>query len=163
MNGVRLERWVVCSTAWAWSVWVAAVLTTVTFGLIFWVIFGHRAVAMPVETQWTTPEEVASYLPPPPAAGQVYEMEATGYSQSVEEGTADGITASGLPVAPGMAAADPEVLPPGTVVRVEDYGYALVGDVGSAIKGARIDLFFPTRAEAFAWGRRPVRVEVVQP
>lgn len=88
-------------------------------------------------------------------------MEVTGYSQSPEEGTADGITVSLLPVARGMAAADPAVLPAGTVILVPGYGYALVGDVGSAIKGRRLDLFFPTRDEAFAWGRRVVAVRVL--
>lgn len=84
----------------------------------------------------------------------------TGYSQSAEEGTADGITASGKPVAYGVCAANTRYHPFGTIFIIPGYGRCVVWDTGGAIKGNRIDAFFPTRAEAFAWGTRTLKVEI---
>ena len=69
-----------------------------------------------------------------------------------------GRTASGLPVGPGVVAVDPSVIPLGTRMYVPGYGPAMAADVGSAIKGALIDLWFPTTAQARAWGRRTVTI-----
>ncbi len=69
-----------------------------------------------------------------------------------------GRTASGLPVGPGVVAVDPSVIPLGTRMYVPGYGPAIAADVGSAIKGALIDLWFPTTAQARAWGRRTVTI-----
>ena len=87
---------------------------------------------------------------------------ATGYTQSPEEGTADGITATGTRVRPGVVAVDPRVIPLGSTLWVEGYGYARAEDTGGAIKGNRIDLFFETKAEAFRWGRRTVKAYIVE-
>jgi 3D (Asp-Asp-Asp) domain-containing protein len=51
------------------------------------------------------------------------------------------ITFSGLPVRIGVVATDPAVIPLGTLLYVEGYGYAVAADTGGAIKGHRIDLF----------------------
>ena len=69
-----------------------------------------------------------------------------------------GRTASGLPVGPGVVAVDPAVIPLGTRMYVPGYGPAIAADVGSAVKGAIIDLWFPTTAQARAWGRRTVTI-----
>ena len=69
-----------------------------------------------------------------------------------------GNTASGLPVGPGVVAVDPSVIPLGTRMYVPGYGPAIAADVGSAVKGAMIDLWFPTTAQALAWGRRTVTI-----
>ena len=60
-----------------------------------------------------------------------------------------------------FCAADRSV-PFGTVVVVPGYGRAVVLDRGGAIKGDRLDLFFPTHAEALRWGRRTVEVEMLK-
>ena len=52
----------------------------------------------------------------------------------------------------------PSVIPLGTRMYVPGYGPAIAADVGSAIKGALIDLWFPTTAQARAWGRRTVTI-----
>jgi 3D (Asp-Asp-Asp) domain-containing protein len=70
--------------------------------------------------------------------------------------TLEGETASGLPAAYGVAAVDPTVIPLGTRFHVPGYGDAVAADTGGSIRGAVIDLWFPTRAEAEAWGRRQV-------
>jgi len=62
----------------------------------------------------------------------------------------------------GIVAVDPRVIPLRTRVFVEGYGYATAMDIGSAIKGNRIDLFFDTRAEAMKWGRRNVQVYLLE-
>lgn len=71
-----------------------------------------------------------------------------------------GRTASGLPVGVGVIAVDPTVIPLGTRVFVPGYGPAVAADVGSAIKGAIIDLWMPSTAAARAWGRRTVTITV---
>ncbi len=71
-----------------------------------------------------------------------------------------GRTASGLPVGVGVIAVDPAVIPLGTRVLVPGYGPAVAADVGSAIKGAIIDLWMPSTAAARAWGRRTVTITV---
>ena len=78
-------------------------------------------------------------------------MSAIGYSLR-------GTTATGLPVGHGIVAVDPSVIPLGTRLSVPGYGDAVAADTGSAIRGAVIDLWFPTVAEAHAWGRRTVTI-----
>ncbi|HOS43336.1 MAG TPA: 3D domain-containing protein [Armatimonadota bacterium] len=75
---------------------------------------------------------------------------------------ANGYTAIGLRATRGVVAVDPKVIPLGSRVYVEGYGAAIAGDTGGAIKGNRIDVCFPTRAEALRWGRRTVTVVVLQ-
>lgn len=88
-------------------------------------------------------------------------MIATGFSQSKEEGTADGITRCGTRLRPGVAAVDPDVIPLGTKLYVEGYGPAIAEDTGGAIKGNRIDLFFPSREEALIFGVKEVNVIIL--
>jgi 3D (Asp-Asp-Asp) domain-containing protein/septal ring factor EnvC (AmiA/AmiB activator) len=71
-----------------------------------------------------------------------------------------GRTASGLPVARGVVAVDPTVIPLGTRLFVPGYDPAVAADVGSAVKGSIIDLWMPTRAKALAWGRRTVTITI---
>lgn len=76
-----------------------------------------------------------------------------------------GITKTGIDLRKNpnqkVIAVDPKVIPLGTKVFVEGYGYAVAGDIGSAIKGNTIDVFFPTRREALEWGRKEVKVQVL--
>ena len=80
-------------------------------------------------------------------------VSATGYSLG-------GSTATGLPVGWGVAAVDPSVIPLGTHMTVPGYGEAIAADTGGAIVGATIDLWFPTTAQAMAWGRRIVTISL---
>jgi 3D (Asp-Asp-Asp) domain-containing protein len=91
--------------------------------------------------------------------GRFLTMVATGYSPE-EPGLSDA-TASGLKAQRGVVAVDPRVIPLGTRVHVEGYGYAIAADTGSAIKGMRIDLCFDTLAECNAYGKRTVQVEIL--
>ncbi|MDQ2967407.1 MAG: 3D domain-containing protein [Actinomycetota bacterium] len=69
-----------------------------------------------------------------------------------------GRTSSGLPVGPGIVAVDPAVIPLGTRMSVPGYGEGVAADTGSAVQGMTIDLWFPTLAQALAWGRRTVTI-----
>jgi len=92
-----------------------------------------------------------SAAPPPSIGGRALTVVATGYSLP-------GHTASGVPVGYGVVAVDPGVIPLGTHLSIPGYGDGVAADTGGAIVGARIDLWFPTRAEALAWGSRTVTV-----
>ena len=89
---------------------------------------------------------------------QTGEFEATAYCSCAKCcGThADGMTSTGIKLADGMAivAVDPTVIPLGSEVYVPGYGLALAEDVGGAIKGKRIDVFFWTHEQALQWGRK---------
>jgi peptidoglycan DL-endopeptidase CwlO len=71
-----------------------------------------------------------------------------------------GRTASGRPVGWGAVAVDPSVIPLGSRLRIPGYGLGVAADVGGAIKGARIDVWFPTVAQARTWGSRVVTITV---
>ena len=59
-----------------------------------------------------------------------------------------------------MAAVDPAVIPLGTRFFVPGYGEAVAADVGASVRGNEIDVWFPTRAQALAWGRRTVAIVI---
>jgi 3D (Asp-Asp-Asp) domain-containing protein len=76
---------------------------------------------------------------------------ATGYA-------INGSTATGVPTGWGIVAVDPSVIPLGTQMSIPGYGSGVAADTGSAVRGAAIDLWFPTLAQARAWGRRTVTI-----
>ena len=76
-------------------------------------------------------------------------------------------TAAGTRVAPGVVAADPKVLPLGTVIRLAGLagrynGTYTVMDTGSKIRGRRLDLYLRDCREAIRFGRRTGRVSIVR-
>lgn len=101
----------------------------------------------------------------------VVEVTATGYTAGVESTgkTPDhpqyGITFSGVKVRRDVfstIAADRKVFPIGTVLHIPGYGYGVVADTGSAIKGKKIDLFYHTTKEVYdEWGKKKVKVRVI--
>jgi 3D (Asp-Asp-Asp) domain-containing protein len=89
----------------------------------------------------------------PPGAGRMITVNATGYSLG-------GRTATGLPVGWGVVAVDPGLIPLGTHMSIPGYGEAVAADTGGSVVGATIDLWFPTVAQANAWGRRTVTIVI---
>ncbi|WP_328588928.1 ubiquitin-like domain-containing protein [Niallia nealsonii] len=75
--------------------------------------------------------------------------------------TATGINLKANPNAK-VIAVDPSYIPLGTKVYVEGYGYAVAADTGGAIKGKKIDVFFPSKADAYRWGNKPVKIKIIQ-
>ncbi|MEW6172518.1 MAG: ubiquitin-like domain-containing protein [Bacillota bacterium] len=83
-------------------------------------------------------------------------MQATAYTYTGRN------TASGIAPHYGVAAVDPGVIKFGTRLYVDGYGYAVACDRGSSIVGDRIDLFYPSRGEAMAWGVRTTKVYILE-
>ena len=95
-------------------------------------------------------------------AKRVIVMQATAYDP-----TAGSKTAMGTRARVGAVAVDPKVIPLGSKLYIESmdgfasYGYATAEDTGGAIKGNRIDLYYNSNAEANRFGRRNVKVYVL--
>lgn len=93
---------------------------------------------------------------------KVIVMQATAYDPSAGSKTAMGTRAR-----VGAVAVDPKVIPLGSKLYIESmdgfptYGYATAEDTGGAIKGNRIDLFYSTNSQALKFGRRNVKVYVL--
>lgn len=97
-------------------------------------------------------------------AGHEYMMlEATAYYPGPNNygGGVGPRTAIGLLAQRGVVAVDPSVIPLGSKVYVEGYGYAIAGDTGGAIQGMKIDLCFNTYDEAIRFGRQTVKVYII--
>ncbi len=88
-------------------------------------------------------------------AGQQLKFTSTAYTHTGYR------TATGIKPRRGVVAVDPKVIPLGTKMYIEGYGYGIAADTGGAIKGRKIDVFFETRAEALKWGRRSVSVRIL--
>jgi 3D (Asp-Asp-Asp) domain-containing protein len=103
---------------------------------------------------------------------EAVEVTATGYTAGIESTGKTpkhpqyGITYSGVKVRKSMVstiAADTKVFPLGTLLYIPGYGYGIVADTGSAIKGNKIDLFFWSKKEVYAnWGKRNVKVYILK-
>jgi 3D (Asp-Asp-Asp) domain-containing protein len=74
-------------------------------------------------------------------------------------------TATGVSVRRGFVAADPAVLPLGSVIRVQQSGrydgVYTVMDTGPKVRGRHVDLFVESCAAARQFGRRTIRVSIV--
>jgi 3D (Asp-Asp-Asp) domain-containing protein len=76
-----------------------------------------------------------------------------------------GITTSGVPVAPGHVAADPKVIPLGSMIYVDSPlmgGIYQVLDTGTLVKGKTIDIFIPSYERCKEFGRRMLKVKVLR-
>lgn len=98
------------------------------------------------------------------SGAEVHSMTVTAYSADCSG--CSGITATGINLNANpnakVVAVDPSVIPIGTKVWVEGYGYAVAADTGGAINGNKIDIHLPTRADALAYGtRHNVKVKVL--
>lgn len=108
-----------------------------------------QAPALTLESAAAAPQPQPA--PAPVGGGRELTVSATGYALG-------GTTATGLPVGWGVVAVDPSVIPLGTHMLIPGYGEAVAADTGGAIVGSTIDLWFPTAAQAAAWGRRTVTI-----
>lgn len=94
------------------------------------------------------------------AYSQAMDMEATAYLPT--DGSAEGITAMGIPATYGIVAVDPDVIPLGSKVYIPGYGEALAADTGGAIQGYKIDLCMESYSQAMDFGRRVITVFVLK-
>lgn len=90
-------------------------------------------------------------------------VEASAYTASCEG--CSGITATGINLKTNpnakIISVDPAVIPLGSKVYVEGYGEAIAGDTGGAIKGKRIDVFFPSQQDAINFGVKQLKVTIL--
>jgi len=86
---------------------------------------------------------------------------ATGYSAGVAGGGMSNWTATGVRCTYGAVAVDPRVIPLGTKMYIEGYGYGFACDTGGAIKGNHIDLAFDSARAAMNHGKTRVRVWIL--
>ncbi|WP_144552110.1 LysM peptidoglycan-binding domain-containing protein [Peribacillus simplex] len=90
-------------------------------------------------------------------------VRATAYTadcQGCSGTTATGVNLKANPNAK-VISVDPSVIPLGSKVYVEGYGYATAADTGSAIKGNRVDIFVPNEKDAVNWGVKNVKVQIL--
>ncbi|AZU59843.1 G5 and 3D domain-containing protein [Neobacillus mesonae] len=85
----------------------------------------------------------------------------TAYCNGCSGRTATGFNLRANPNAK-IIAVDPRVIPLGTKVYVEGYGYAVAADTGGAIKGNKIDLFMSSKSDAYRWGRKQVKIKILK-
>jgi 3D (Asp-Asp-Asp) domain-containing protein len=71
-----------------------------------------------------------------------------------------GRTASGRYTAPGIVAVDPRVIPLGSKLYIPGYGWGVAADTGGAIVGNKIDVWYPSLGQCYAWGVRNVTIQV---
>ncbi|MED3878217.1 LysM peptidoglycan-binding and 3D domain-containing protein [Priestia megaterium] len=125
----------------------------------------------PATTAPSTPSTSApSTSTPAPAPAQESKsvskeitVEATAYTAYCAG--CSGITATGIDLRSNpnrkVIAVDPRVIPLGSRVYVEGYGEAIAGDTGGAIKGTRVDLFMASQSSALNWGRKTVKLQIL--
>ncbi|MFD1363477.1 LysM peptidoglycan-binding and 3D domain-containing protein [Lentibacillus salinarum] len=96
--------------------------------------------------------------------GETVSVTATAYTADCDG--CSGVTSTGVDLNANpdakVIAVDPNVIPLGSEVYVEGYGYATAADVGGAINGDKIDVHVSSRDEASSWGVRTVDVTIVE-
>ncbi|RSD26153.1 3D domain-containing protein [Mesobacillus subterraneus] len=121
-----------------------------------------KPAATPVAAPAAQPKSTPAASKPAASSKQIT-VEATAYTANCEG--CSGITKTGVNLKTNpdakVIAVDPSVIPLGTRVHVEGYGYATAEDIGGAIKGNRIDVFIPSQSGALQWGRKQVKVTIL--
>lgn len=96
-------------------------------------------------------------------SGRTVMMKATAYTAYCHG--CSGVTSTGIDLRANpnskVIAVDPAVIPLGSKVHVEGYGYAIAGDIGGGIDGCEIDIFMPDKQAAYKFGVRKVNVRIL--
>jgi 3D (Asp-Asp-Asp) domain-containing protein len=134
------------------------VLATCVAALVFAFLFDATVFDSRHVVQLAELSELASPVKPQP--GSRLRFTATAYCKGTT-------TASGVNVRNGIAAADPELLPIGSVVQIDDLGEKYDGiytvmDTGPKVQGRHVDVYLWSCHEALRVGRRPMRLTVLR-
>jgi 3D (Asp-Asp-Asp) domain-containing protein len=136
------------------SVWRKALATTAAVGA-FLAVYDVTILDSKYAT-WPGAQREATASPSP---GARLSFQATAYCKGIT-------TSAGTPVQAGVAAADPEVLPVGSVIQLDSVprygGIYTVLDTGPSVQGRLVDLYMWSCIEALAFGRQDVRLTVLR-
>ena len=138
----------------AWRKVLATAVAAVTMAFLFdATVFDSRHVVQLAELS-----ELA--VPAKPQPGSRLRFTATAYCKGTT-------TASGVNVRNGIAAADPDLLPIGSVIQIEELGEKYDGiytvmDTGPKVQGRHVDVYLWSCHEALQVGRRPMRLTVLR-
>jgi 3D (Asp-Asp-Asp) domain-containing protein len=109
--------------------------------------------------QWSIPLLLVCGASPAKSPGVNGRYIATAYSVS-------GTTASGEHTQRNIVAADPSILPLGSIIKIEHAGpYSgeyVVADTGPKIVGRKLDIYIPSTQAAMKFGKKRVSVKVIQ-
>ncbi|BCB01910.1 G5 and 3D domain-containing protein [Bacillus sp. KH172YL63] len=97
------------------------------------------------------------------SGGREFYVSSTAYTASCNGCSGRTATGINLKANPNVKviAVDPSVIPLGTKVYVEGYGYAVAADTGGAIRGNKIDVFFSSKSDAYRWGRKTIKIRIL--
>jgi 3D (Asp-Asp-Asp) domain-containing protein len=95
-----------------------------------------------------------------PGPGSRLEFVATAYCKGET-------TASGVAVRSGVAAADPRILPQGSIIQLDGLpdrhqGIYTVLDTGPKVQGRHVDVYMWSCHDALAFGRRSVKLTILR-
>jgi 3D (Asp-Asp-Asp) domain-containing protein len=127
-------------------------IVVAVFGCVFHRAHKDYAKPMPATASLSTASTSASHI------NGLEEFQATAYCVT-------GITKSGVMAAPGLVAADPKVIPLGSMIYVDSPlmgGIYQVLDTGELVKGKIIDIFIPSYERCIKFGRRIVKLKVLR-
>ena len=122
----------------------------------------------PTKSTKSSSKPAADVKKPEPKAksepsGKVLNVSTTAYTANCTG--CSGITSTGFNLKSNpnakVIAVDPSVIPLGSKVFVEGYGTAIAADTGGAIKGNKIDVFFSSKSQAYAWGNKTVQITIL--
>lgn len=89
-----------------------------------------------------------------------YPMKVIATAYTPKCGNGDGLTATGTKARPGVIAVDPTIIPYGTQVYIDGYGYFSAEDTGGLIKGNRIDIYMESVKAAKQFGKQELTIWV---
>lgn len=123
-----------------------------------------RLVAVGTQESQEEPKATPAVSRSNESSGKEFYVTSTAYTASCAGCTGRTSTGYNLKSNPGakVIAVDPSVIPLGSKVYVEGYGYAVASDTGSAIKGNKIDVFVPNKSAAYQWGNKRVKIRVLK-
>jgi 3D (Asp-Asp-Asp) domain-containing protein len=138
----------------AYSIWRKAV-ALVALMVVFVFLYETRI----FDSQYAAFQKLLSESGPPPP-GSKLTFTATAYCKG-------STTASGVTARTGVAAADPQLLPVGSVINVatgiEKYsGVYTIMDTGPQVQGRELDLYIWSCNEALAFGRKAIDLTVLR-
>ena len=137
------------------SVWRKSVVTVIAVGG-----FVSLYEVTTLDSRYAARQAVLRETTALPAPGARLAFSATAYCKGVT-------TASGVTAQSGVAAADPDLLPVGSVIEIDTAdshynGIYTVMDTGPSVQGRQIDVYMWNCNEALRFGRRPIHLIVLR-